>query len=220
MSSSREEILASVRGALADVRSEPDGSTSIRADGPASAPAPESEPLLHSMEDVVALFAERVADFRATVVRADVAADAVADAVCEYDVGSLVVPSDLDTAWLAHVDPAVVRTDGDPLLSAVQLDQLDAVLTGAVVGIADTGTVVLEHVGPGQGRRVISLVPDIHVCVVLADQVVASVPDAMSRLDPSRPQTWISGPSATSDIELNRVEGVHGPRTLHVIVIG
>ena len=112
MSSSREEILASVRGALADVRSEPDG-TSIRADAPASAPAPESEPLLHSMEDVVALFAERVADFRATVVRADVA-DAVADAVCEYDVGSLVVPSDLDTAWLAHVDPAVVRTDGDP----------------------------------------------------------------------------------------------------------
>ena len=134
--------------------------------------------------------------------------------------GSLVVPSDLDTAWLAHVDPAVVRTDGDPFLSAVQLDQLDAVLTGAVVGIADTGTVVLDHVGPGQGRRVISLVPDIHVCVVLADQVVASVPDAMSRLDPSRPQTWISGPSATSDIELNRVEGVHGPRTLHVIVIG
>jgi L-lactate utilization protein LutC len=78
--------------------------------------------------------------------------------------------------------------------------------------------VVLDH-GPGQGRRALSLVPDVHICVIQADQIVADVPDALGRLDPSRAQTWISGPSATSDIELSRIEGVHGPRTLHVVVI-
>jgi len=103
-------------------------------------------------------------------------------------------------------------------LSATELDGFDAAVTAAAVGIAETGTIVLTH-GRGEGRRALSLVPDLHVCVVRADQIVADVPDAFPLLDPVRPQTWISGPSATSDIELNRVEGVHGPRTLHVLLV-
>ena len=92
-------------------------------------------------------------------------------------------------------------------------------MTRARVGIAETGTIVLDH-GRGQGRRAITLVPDHHVCVVDADQVVADVPDAFDVVGGAGVLTWISGPSATSDIELDRVEGVHGPRRLHVIVVG
>ncbi|MGA8246571.1 MAG: LUD domain-containing protein, partial [Nocardioides sp.] len=119
-------------------------------------------------------------------------------------------------AGLALDVPGAVPDVG---LSAAELDALDAVVTRARLGIAETGTVVLDH-GPGQGRRAITLVPDRHVCIVDAAQVVADVPDAFDLLDATRPLTWISGPSATSDIELDRVEGVHGPRSLHVIVVG
>ena len=112
-------------------------------------------------------------------------------------------------------------TDGvstDDQLSVSELDGVDGVITSCAVAIAETGTLILDG-SPGQGRRVITLIPDYHLCVVFADQIVADVPDALARLEATRPLTMISGPSATSDIELNRVEGVHGPRTLEVIIV-
>ena len=159
---------------------------------------------------MVALFAERVADYRAVVERCT-KRQLPARLKAALPEGRVVVP-----AGLSVTVPDAVVDDG---LSAAELDACAAVVTDATVGIAETGTIVLDH-GPGQGRRAITLVPDVHVCIVRADQVVADVPDAMPRLDPTKPLTWISGPSATSDIELDRVEGVHGPRTLHVLLVG
>jgi L-lactate dehydrogenase complex protein LldG len=164
-------------------------------------------------EETLELFLERVSDYRATVVRCrpEEVEARITEALGQRQA---VVPEGLGY----DVPSAVVDRPGEPL-TAAQLDQIGAVVTTATVGVAETGTVVLDH-GPGQGRRAISLLPDLHVCVVGTDQVVADVPDAVARLDPARPQTWISGPSATSDIELSRVEGVHGPRTLHVLLVG
>jgi L-lactate dehydrogenase complex protein LldG len=152
---------------------------------------------------------ERVEDYRAVVERCSGAnlADRVTAAI---EGSSVVVPDGLGV----EITGAVV----DHGLGPLELDAIDAVVTEAVLGIAETGTIVLDH-RAGQGRRAITLVPDRHVCIVRADQVVADVPDAVALLRPDRPHTWISGPSATSDIELNRVEGVHGPRNLHVIVV-
>jgi L-lactate dehydrogenase complex protein LldG len=164
--------------------------------------------------DLVGLFDERVADYRATVVRCS-SAQLAATVRAALPVGaSVVVPPGL----VVDVPGSVVDGADGRVLSAVELDGIDAVVTEARVGIAETGTIVLDH-GPGQGRRAISLVPDLHVCIVRTDQVVADVPDALALLDPRRPLTWISGPSATSDIELDRVEGVHGPRTLRVVLV-
>jgi L-lactate dehydrogenase complex protein LldG len=195
--SAREEVLGAVRRALEGAPSSPEAPRGYR-----SLPAPDRRELLD-------LFVERVEDYQATVVRCR--ADDVTRVLEEAVAGrTVVVPDGLD--W--PVTGAVPDTGQ----SAQQLDEVDAVVTGAAVGIALTGTVVLDHTA-GQGRRALSLVPDVHVCVVRADQVVHGVPDAVARLDPLRPQTWISGPSATSDIELDRVEGVHGPRTLVVVLV-
>jgi L-lactate dehydrogenase complex protein LldG len=158
------------------------------------------------------VFVERLEDYRATVHR--VVANEVVGALTRLAPGRVVVPAGFPEPWLSGVD--VVRDVPD--LSAVELDRLDGVVTTCALAIAETGTIVLDG-GPGQGRRALSLVPDHHVVVVLAEQVVATVPQAVNRLDPRRPQTWISGPSATSDIELQRVEGVHGPRRLDVVVV-
>jgi hypothetical protein len=192
--SARDEILRRVRSAL---------------DGVSPAVAVPPAPRAPDRGDLVALFEERVADYRAVVTRCAPAdlESIVADAL---GAARAVVPPGLDL----DVPGALV----DEGLTAAELDDLDAVVTRAAVGIAETGTIVLDH-GPDQGRRAISLVPDLHVCIVDASQVVADVPDAIALLDPARPLTWISGPSATSDIELDRVEGVHGPRTLHVVLV-
>jgi len=195
MTSARDEILSRVRAALGEVEHDPRPVVAPRSAPPA---------------DVLVLFGERVADYRAVVERcaeADLAARVTA---ALPDGASVVVAEGLPV----EVPGAVV----DHGLTSAELDGIDAVVTTAAVGIAETGTLVLDH-GPGQGRRAISLIPDVHVCIVRADQVVPDVPDALALLDPARPLTWISGPSATSDIELQRVEGVHGPRTLHVIVV-
>jgi L-lactate dehydrogenase complex protein LldG len=194
--SAREAVLGAVRRALAEADTSPvHVARGYRETRPAD----------------VDLFVERVADYRAVVVRC--AADEIEARIAEAlpDGARVLVPEGLP--W--HVADALA----DEQLTALQLDDVDAVVTGATVGIAVTGTIVLSH-GPGQGRRALTLVPDLHVCVVRADQVVADVPDAFGLLDPSQPTTWVSGPSATSDIELDRVEGVHGPRRLHVIVAG
>jgi L-lactate dehydrogenase complex protein LldG len=194
--SARDEILGRVRSALADASELPTAHVPLRRPDPAT--------------DLVDLFCDRVADYRAEVERCRLEELDARLRVTLPDGAHVVVPEGLG------LDVAGSVVDRD--LSAAALDRLDAVVTRARLGIAETGTIVLDH-GPGQGRRAITLVPDRHVCIVEASQVVADVPDAFAVLDTTRPLTWVSGPSATSDIELDRVEGVHGPRHLHVIVV-
>jgi L-lactate dehydrogenase complex protein LldG len=170
--------------------------------------------------DVVGLFAERVADYQATVHRATTRslAKRVAAVLDGRQIRRLVIPAGVPDDWLAATPAAVERLTDDPPLSKAELDAADGVITGCVVAIAETGTIVLDA-GPAQGRRALSLLPDYHLCIVEARRIVGDVPEALERIDPRRPLTWISGPSATSDIELQRVEGVHGPRTLEVVIV-
>ena len=169
--------------------------------------------------DVIELFAERVADYQATVHRV-AASDlprAIAEALARRGARRLVVPAGLPGEWLAAAGD-LERLADDPPLTHADLDAADGVVTGCAVAIAETGTIVLDA-GDAQGRRALSLLPDYHLCVVPADRIVGTVAEGLERLDPRRPLTWISGPSATSDIELQRVEGVHGPRNLEVVIV-
>ncbi len=172
-------------------------------------------------DHVLQLLIDRLLDYRAevTVVAAADMAQAVDTALGAA--GSVVVPAGLDSAARAgcEVGGRTVSVDGHPhLLTSAELDATDAVVTGATVAIAVTGTIVLSG-REDEGRRAISLVPDLLVVVLPLDRIVETVPDGLHRLQPTAPLTMISGPSATSDIELSRVEGVHGPRTLRVVIV-
>jgi L-lactate dehydrogenase complex protein LldG len=209
----REDILGRIGAALADVPADelPDDVTVER----------EYERSLGLDADGLRdLLAERVADYQAVVlvVEADALTAALGDACGRHGVSRLVVPADLPEAWRPP-DVELVPDDG---LANEALDTVDGVLTGCCAAIAETGTIVLDG-GARQGRRALTLVPDLHLCVVEVDQIVGTVPEAVERLAPAarerRPFTFISGPSATSDIELSRVEGVHGPRRLEVFIV-
>jgi L-lactate dehydrogenase complex protein LldG len=140
----------------------------------------------------------------------------VAAVLATWGAQRIVVPAGLPAEWLSAT--SVEAVPDAPPLTHEALDGLDGVISACAAGMAESGTIVLDA-GPGQGRRALSLLPDRHLCVIRADQIVRDVPDALPGLDPRRPLTWISGPSATSDIELQRVEGVHGPRVLDVIIV-
>ncbi len=208
--SSRERILARVRSALADV---PADESPVREAGRGYADSHGVGPALEVLED-------RLLDYRALVRRvgADRVAAEVAAALERRGARRVVVPADAPPEWFAHASAERLPDSREEPLAVADLTGVDGVVTGCAVAVAETGTIVLDG-GPGQGRRAVTLVPDYHLCVVRADQVVDGVPQAVRLLDPSRPLTWISGPSATSDIELNRVEGVHGPRTLEVLLV-
>jgi L-lactate dehydrogenase complex protein LldG len=218
MTTAREEILRRVRRATHDVPKDE---------------RPEDVPVERGYrkeddaprDDIVERFAERVAEYEATVHRvseSDLPRE-IAEALERRSIRQLVVPDDLLEGWV----PGGVKILSDAArtpLSDEELDRSDGVLTGCSLGISQTGTIVLDA-GEGQGRRALTLLPDYHLCVVREDQIVGLVPEAFAKLEETvkntgRAITFISGPSATSDIELNRVEGVHGPRTLEVLIAG
>lgn len=201
----REEILVRLRHALRDRPSSPALTRDYRSS------------LVGGIERMER-FIDRVSDYRADVRRITQGEvhGAIGHVVADIGARALVVPPGTPKAWLRGFDGEVLVDD--PPLTVQRLDAAGAVISGSTIAIAETGTIVLDG-GPGQGRRVLTLLPDHHICIVMAEDIVGDVPEAVGRLDPQRPLTWISGPSATSDIELSRVEGVHGPRNLHVIVV-
>ncbi|NKI44058.1 LutC/YkgG family protein [Streptomyces physcomitrii] len=208
--SSRTEILRRVRSALADVP---------RTEQPGDVAVPRAYRDSHVRGEEAAVFAERVAYYRARVVTCAPAGApaAVARLLGERGARRVVLPGGFPADFLPPGEWSWLRDQ--PPLGVEELDAADAVLTTAALGVAATGTLVLDA-GPGQGRRVLTLLPDHHICVLRAEQIVGDVPEALRLLDPYRPLTFVSGPSATSDIELNRVEGVHGPRRLDVVLVG
>lgn len=216
--SSRDQILGRVRRALADVR-EGEREPGAHAHDTAVPRDYLREHGDRTTEQTVELLAENLADYRALVHRCadEELPELLTRLLAARGARTVLVPPGLPPHWLADSEATGVHDLAES--TPRDLDEVDSVVTGCSVAVAETGTIVLDG-GPDQGRRRITLVPDHHVCVVrVPDQVVSSVPQALERLDPTRPLTWISGPSATSDIELDRVEGVHGPRTLEVVLV-
>jgi L-lactate dehydrogenase complex protein LldG len=205
----RDEVLARIRRALGSA-------------------APGTEPIPHDYRSRGDLspaarldqLAERLTDYKCEVRRCSPAelTATIAEAVTDRGARRIVVPPELDLELPDLFAMCGGTCAVDDNFSSAELDAFDGVITTATIAIAETGTIVLDG-SPGQGRRALTLIPDYHLCVVYQHQVVGIVPEAIARLAPDRPQTWISGPSATSDIELDRVEGVHGPRTLEVILV-
>lgn len=167
----------------------------------------------------IELLVDRLVDYKAHVYQCSATdiAETINDICLANDVKTVGIPLGLDRSWVAGVRGELVVDSSE--VPAPELERLDAVVTGSRVSCAETGTIFLDA-GPDQGRRALTLVPDTHICVVHRASVEVGVPEAMSKLSPERPTTMISGPSATSDIELERVEGVHGPRNLHVVIVG
>jgi L-lactate dehydrogenase complex protein LldG len=203
----REEVLARIRSALRD-----------------APPAPGIPRLYRQTsgldtDALVDLLVGRLVDYKATVTVVTAADVPATIAGLLAGATDYVVPDGLDPAWIAEVGAPRCRVDSPATpLSVTELDSVDAVVTGSAVTVAESGTIILDG-SPNQGRRIISLVPDRHICLVRAEDIVGLLPEALARLDGTRPITMISGPSATSDIELERVEGVHGPRLLNVVII-
>lgn len=216
MSSAREEILARVRAARAGGTATA-GRTTAATGTERAYRRTDDRP----HDELVTRFCERVDDYRAEVERVDAGAlaTAIAAATARHHARRLVTPPRLPDAWR----PPALELIEDHGLSAHELDAIDGVITGCTVAVAETGTIALTAAAH-EGRRQLSLVPDLHICVVREQQIVPGVPEAIGQLDgivrdQRRPITLISGPSATSDIELQRVEGVHGPRKLVVLVV-
>jgi len=220
--SARDDILARVRAVVDDCRAHLGDAVAEQA--PVSRGYRTTGEHSPGSPAAIEVLVDRLVDYRAIVHRAATEED-LARTVGELlaDARSVVVPPALPPGWTGGLGDAtaVVQDSREDRRTAAELDQVDAVLTASRLAVADTGTIVLDG-EDDQGRRAITLVPDLHVCAVRTEHVVHTLPEAVTILaaHPTRPQTWISGPSATSDIELSRVEGVHGPRTLHVILLG
>jgi L-lactate dehydrogenase complex protein LldG len=188
---------------------------------PAPAPIPRDYARTRNhgnLVDLVDLASERIADYKATVHRIATAdlPTKIGEVLAARAPNTMAAPSGVPESWRADGIAWLVDRADQPL-TVQELDGVGGVLTACAIVIAETGTIVLDA-GPDQGRRVLTLVPDYHLCVIRAEQIVGTVPEAIAHLNPTRPITFISGPSATSDIEFDRVEGVHGPRTLDVVI--
>lgn len=204
--SAREDILGRIRSALRDA--------------PVAPPVPRDYRAASGLgkEALIEMLVDRLVDYKAEVSVVDAAEVPERIAALLADARSYVVPAGFDAGWLAGVDGGRRHVDSlSAPLSLAELDSIEAVVTGSAVAVAETGTIILDA-SPDQGRRAISLVPDHHICIVNVADIAGILPEALRRIDGTRPLTMISGPSATSDIELERVEGVHGPRRLDVLI--